>query len=53
MAESTQIVPRILKQGRADNNLGSILEEKSMSLVFSSSTHTACPVTCAVSKEGD
>jgi hypothetical protein len=46
-------VPRILKQGRADNNLGSILEEKAVPLVFSSSTHTPCPVTCAVSEEGD
>jgi hypothetical protein len=53
MAESTQIMPRILKEGRADNNLGSILEEKAVPLVFSSSTHTPCPVTCAVSEEGD
>jgi hypothetical protein len=27
MAESIQIVPRILKEGKSDSNLGSILEE--------------------------
>jgi hypothetical protein len=51
MAESIQIVPRILKEGKADSNLGSILEGRAVTHCFS--RLYPHPMSWAVSGEGD